>query len=225
MSLKNLPIFARPREKLLEKGAANLKDYELLAILLRTGVKGKSAIDLAKDILAKNPITKLLDVNAIELKRIKGIDKSKIATLLAAFELTKRATGKLDNTLPIIDSPQKALDQLTEIRNKKKEYFVVLYLNARNQLIHKEVISIGILNASLVHPREVFEPAIKYLATSLILAHNHPSGETEASEDDLLLTRRLADSGKLLGIEVVDHLIVSKDGMLSLKHMGILSTL
>lgn len=210
MSIKTLPTYLRPREKLLGKGAENLKDHELLAILLRTGVAGKSALDLAKDILKKYPITQFLNVTYDDLHWIKGVDQTKIATLLAAFELTKRAVGKLDTSLPVIDSPQKAVDQLTELRDKKKEYFVVLYLNARNQLIHKETISVGTINASLVHPREVFEPAIRYLACAVILAHNHPSGDIQPSQEDERVTQELRKAGEILGIRIIDHIILTK---------------
>ncbi len=212
----------RPREKLLEKGPQNLHDYELLAILLRTGVTGKSAIDVAKEILKKYPITQFLDVTFEDLKKVKGVDKTKIATLLAAFELTKRAVGKLYTSLPVIDSPQKAVDQLTEIRDKKKEHFVVLYLNARKQLVHKETISIGTIDSALAHPREVFEPAIRYLASSVILAHNHPSGDPIPSEDDIMLTRQLHAAGSILGIDVSDHIIVSFKSYVSLLEKDLL---
>lgn len=206
----------RPREKLLEKGPQNLHDYELLAILLRTGVTGKSAIDVAKEILKKYPITQFLDVTFEDLKKIKGVDKTKIATLLAAFELTKRAVGKLDTSLPVIDSPQKAVDQLTEIRDKKKEHFVVMYLNARKQLVHKETISVGTIDSALAHPREVFEPAIRYLASSVILAHNHPSGDVSPSPQDIDTTKNLKAAGEILGIEVLDHVILTGDKFFSL---------
>ena len=122
-----------------------------------------------------------------------------------------------DNNLPTINSDKDAVAQLQELRTAKKEHFVVLYLNARNQLIHKETISIGTLNASLVHPREVFKPAIDCLAASIIVAHNHPSGETEPSEADVMLTGRLVDAGRILGIEVADHLIITNKDFLSIK--------
>lgn len=215
--IKDLPKIERPREKLAAKGAENLRDAELLAILLRTGVKGKSAIDIASQILAKYSKKRLLQLKYQDLIKIKGLDSAKVCTLLAAFELTKRSLEINDSNLPFIHDSEDAIAQLTGLRNNQKEHFIALYLNARNQLTHKETISIGTLNANLVHPREVFEPATKHLAAQIIIAHNHPSGEKEPSEDDLIITKRLVEAGKILGIEIIDHIIVTKDNFMSFK--------
>ncbi len=220
--IKELPKHEQPREKLIEKGVENLRDRELMAILLRTGTKGKDVLKVSEEILIKFPKKKLLSLDFKELSKIKGIGNGKACLLLAAFELTKRALEVEDNNLPVINSAKDVVAQLQELRTAKKEHFVVLYLNARNQLIHKETISIGTLNASLIHPREVFEPAIKNLAAQIIIAHNHPSGDTEPSEDDLAITKRLVASGKILGIEVADHIIVTKNGFLSFKEKGLI---
>lgn len=220
--IKDLPKHEQPREKLIEKGVENLRDSELMAVLLRTGIEGKNVLKVSEEILSKFPKKKLLALDFEKLSKIKGIGEGKACLLLAAFELTKRALDVEDNNLPTINNAKDAVAQLQELRTVKKEHFVVLYLNARNQLIYKETISIGTLNASLVHPREVFKPAIEYLSASIIIAHNHPSGETEASEDDLKLTKRLADAGKILGIEVVDHIIVAKDKFMSFKKKEII---
>lgn len=220
-NIKSLPAHLRPREKLVEKGVAALTDKELLAILLRTGRLGMSALDIAGNILTKHKINHLLDVTLEELIKIKGIDTGKATTILAAFEITRRATGVFDNSLPTISSPQDALDQLTELRHLKKEHFVALYLNARNQLIHKETISVGTLTSSLVHPREVFEPAVRYLAASVMLAHNHPSGSPDPSAEDCAITNKLAASGNLLGFNVADHIIVTANGHVSLKALNL----
>ncbi|MFH1461091.1 MAG: DNA repair protein RadC, partial [Patescibacteria group bacterium] len=209
MTIKNLAKHEQPREKLIEKGAENLKNHELLAILLGTGMEGKNVLEVAEGILKKYPMKKFLGLGYKDLAKIKGLGPSKACSLLAAFELTKRALEVEDNNLPTINSAKDAVAQLQELRTAKKEHFVVLYLNARNQLVYKETISIGTLNANLVHPREVFKPAIEHLAASVILAHNHPSGDCEASEDDLELTKRLKEAGGLLGIEVADHLIIT----------------
>lgn len=211
MKIKNLPKHERPREKMIERGAVNLKDKELLAILLRTGREGKSVIEIADEVLKKYAMKKLLSLDIKELAKVKGIGQDKACTLLAAFELTKRALEVEDNNLPKINCARDAIAHLQELRMAKKEHFVVLYLNARNQLIHKETISVGTLNASLVHPREVFKPAIDHLAASIILAHNHPSGDVEPSEGDLSLTKRLDEAGKLLGIDIIDHVIITKN--------------
>ncbi len=220
--LKSLPKHELPREKLIEKGAANLRDGELMAILLRTGVKGKNVLKMSEEILKKYRKKKLLALDFEKLLKIKGIGKGKACLLLAAFELTKRALGAEDNNLPAINSAKDAVAQLQELRTAKKEHFAVLYLNARNQLICKETISVGTLNASLVHPREVFKPAIDYLATNIIAAHNHPSGDSEPSEDDLEITKRLAGAGKIMGIEIIDHIIVAQNGFFSFKEKNFL---
>lgn len=215
--IKNLPRHERPREKLIERGPINLKDKELLAILLRSGRLGKSAIEIADEILKKHPMKKLLALDFGQLAEMKGIGPDKACTLLASIELTKRALEVEDNNLPAINSTKDAINHLQELRTAKKEHFIVLYLNARNQLIHKEIISVGTINASLVHPREVFKPAIDHLAAGIIVAHNHPSGGTDPSAGDLEVTKRLEEAGKLLGIEMTDHIIVTRNDFLSIK--------
>jgi DNA repair protein RadC len=164
----------------------------------------------------------LLILDYKKLAEIKGIGPGKACSLLAAFELTKRALEVEDNNLPAINSARDAVAQLQELRTAKKENFVVLYLNARNQLIHKETISIGTISASLIHPREIFEPAIKNLASQIIVAHNHPSGDLSPSDEDIKVTKRLMAAGELLGIEVLDHLIITAAGFTSLKEKVLL---
>src|SRR3990167_3606403 len=217
MKIKDLPKSDRPREKLITKGAENLKDSELLAILLRTGKSGKNVIEVASQILSKYSKKRLLQMTYQDLVKISGIDSAKATTLLAAFELAKRALEVNDTNLPTIVTPKDVVAQLTDLRHNKKEHFVALYLNARNQLVHKETISMGTLNVNLVHPREVFEPAVRYLAAQVVIAHNHPSGDPKPSDADLEITKRLAEAGKMMGIEVVDHIIVTKNSFLSFK--------
>jgi DNA repair protein RadC len=206
----------------MSKGTENVSDKELLAILLRTGREGKSALDLAEAILDKYPIKDLLSVTIEKLTLIKGVGTDKAVTILAAFELAKRATANFNQSLPIIDSPQKGVDQLTRIRAKTKEHFTVLYLNARKQLIQQETISIGTLTASLVHPREVFASAISHHAAGIILAHNHPSGIAEPSREDILLTETMIRSGKILDIAVYDHIIVTVNDYFSFSYKGMI---
>ncbi len=220
--IKDLARHEMPREKLMERGSENLKDFELMAILLRTGVTGKNVLQVSRDILKKFPTKNLLTLDFASLAKIKGLGPAKACLLLAAFELTKRALEVEDNNLPTIVSARDAVAQLQELRHAKKEHFVALYLNARNQLLSKETISIGTLNASLIHPREVFKSAIDHLAASILVAHNHPSGSLEPSEDDLEVTKRLKEAGKILGIEIVDHVIVTKRGFASLKEKNLL---
>ncbi|MDI6641572.1 MAG: DNA repair protein RadC [Elusimicrobiota bacterium] len=213
----------QPREKLERLGLSGLRDNELLALMLRTGYKGKSVFELADEILKKyNKKNKsLFELSYKELSKIKGIGKSKAAIILAGYEFARRALSKPARV--VISDPEDAVNQITEIRSRKKENFVVLYLNARNELIHKEFISIGTLDASLVHPREVFAPAIEYRAIGVVLTHNHPSGNVNPSDDDLELTKRIVESGRILGIEVFDHIIVTETDYFSLKENDLLS--
>lgn len=211
LAIKNLPMHERPREKLIAKGVENLSDKELVAILLRTGQKGKSALDIAGSILAKYPKKKILDVSFSDLKKMGGIGADKACTLLAAIEFTKRVLEVQKGGRPIIGNTEQALAQLHDIRGHKKEHFVALYLNARNELIHREDISVGTVNASIVHPRDVFAPALEHNATAVIVAHNHPSGSVEPSPEDFDVTGRLKDAAKLMGISFINHIIVTKD--------------
>jgi len=222
MKIKDLPKSDRPREKLIAKGVENLKDSELLAILLRTGTIGKNVIEIASQILSKYSKKRLLQMTYNDLSKISGIDSAKATTLLAAFELSKRALEVNDTNLPVISDAKDAVAQLSDMRDLKKEHLVALYLNAKNQLVHKETISMGTLNANLVHPREVFEPALKYSAAQIIAAHNHPSGDPKPSEDDLEVTKRLIEAGKMMGIELMDHVIVSKNSHFSFKEEKLL---
>ena len=217
MKIKDLPKIERPRERLIAKGAENLKDSELLAILLRTGKAGKNVIEIASQILTKYSKKRLLQMTYQDLVKISGIDSAKATTLLAAFELSKRAMEVNDTNLPTIVTPKDVVAQLTDLRHNKKEHFIALYLNARNQLVHKETISMGTLNANLVHPREVFEPALKHSAAGIMVAHNHPSGDPKPSEDDLEITKRLTEAGKMMGVELLDHVIIATNNHFSFK--------
>ncbi len=222
MNIKSLPVHTRPREKMLAKGADNLKDKELLAILLRTGKKGRNAIELADYILRRYPLPALSELTLSELCSIESVDIGKACTLLASFEIAHRITSKKDAETLYIQSPEDALIHLHAIRRLKKEHFVALYLNARNQLIHQETISVGTLNASIVHPREVYEPAVRVCAGSVVIAHNHPSGDTTPSEQDIRITKQLREAGNILNIDIVDHLIVSERKYTSMKEEGFL---
>jgi DNA repair protein RadC len=221
MQITALPKSQRPREKLIEFGAENLKDHELLAILLRTGLVNKNALELGQDVLKRFKLEQLSGLNLESLTGIKGIDKGKACSILAAIELTKRSLHKIQPRGPIIASPEDVLAQLKDFPKYQKEHFAALYLNARNELVSLEVISVGILNASLVHAREVFEPALRCLAAYVILAHNHPSGDLEPSQEDIRLTKQLIEAGKIMGIEVLDHLIISREGKRSMKLAGV----
>jgi len=216
-TIHDLPKVDRPREKLVHKGVKALHKSELLAIILRTGIKGKNVLQVADDILNKYGDKKLLDVPYQELKNMRGVGPTKAAQIIAAIELGKRLFKEKTEKEVFINAPEDIVKEVGDIKENKKENFVVLYLDARNRLIYKETVSIGTLNANLVHPREVFEPAVRNLAAQIVLAHNHPSGDPEPSEDDLEITKRLVESGKILGIEVLDHIIITKDKYLSFK--------
>ncbi len=220
IKIKDLPQHKRPREKLMEFGPQGLKDEELLAILLRTGYKNLSALKLAKKVLSKKSLKELGNVTLIDLMKIKGIGLSGAASIVAAFEIANRIGN--EKLLVTVKSPTDVLRVVDSLRIKKREYMIALYLNARSELIKKQVVSIGTLTESLVHPREVFVPAIKNHAVSVVLAHNHPSGNSEPSDEDIAVTQNLKEAGKILGIEVVDHIIVSKESYVSLKEKGIL---
>ncbi|NTU66818.1 MAG: DNA repair protein RadC [Candidatus Moranbacteria bacterium] len=218
--IKDLHKIERPREKMEKYGPEKLKDAELLAILLRTGTKGKNVVELSKEILRKFPDSAIAIADFKELKKTFGLGAAKAAEIVACFELGRR---KLKNKkTALIMKPEDVFDSLKDIRDHKKEHFVVFYLDTRNQEICRETISIGTLNANLVHPREVFEPAIKNVAAHLIVAHNHPSGNPEPSDEDIEITKRLSEAAKIIGIGLLDHVIVAKDGYFSLKDEGMM---
>jgi len=216
-NLKSLPKIERPREKLIAKGPQNLKDEELLAILLGTGIEGKNVIEVAKQILNKFSKKRLLKLTYSDLSIIKGIGPAKACTILAASELVKRALKIGEETLPIIRSTKDVIAQFTYLRDKSREHLAALYLNARNEMVYKKHLFVGTLNANLVHPREIFEHALIGNAASVILVHNHPSGDPEPSEDDLTITKRIIEAGKIMGIDVLDHIIITKTKVFSFK--------
>ncbi|MBU2567777.1 MAG: DNA repair protein RadC [Elusimicrobia bacterium] len=210
----------RPREKLERLGPAGLQNAELLALLLRTGYKGRGVEPLSQYLFKKYPEKSLFEMSYSHLSKIKGLGRSKAATILAGYELAKRLMNNSNRI--VISNPKESIAQINEIRARKKEHFVALYLNARNELLHREFISIGILDASLVHPREVFAPALEHRACSIVLSHNHPSGNANPSNDDRELTSRLIESGKILGIEIVDHIVVTENDYYSFKENDII---
>jgi DNA repair protein RadC len=219
-AIKDMPRVERPREKLMRYGPDKLSVEELLAIIIRTGRKGESALEVSAKIMKRFTAEGLAKLTHADLTSQPGIGPVKACELLACFELGRRfINGKKAS---IYLKPKDIWEDLRDIRDQKKEHFVVFYLDTRNQEIKREIISIGCLNANLVHPREVFEPAVKNLAASVIVAHNHPSGNLEPSQEDIDLTKRLAGAGKLLGIELLDHVIVSKEGFSSFKEKGLI---
>lgn len=198
-----------PRGKLVKYGAANLSDLELLRLLIGSGNKQASSQDISRRIL-KMLKEKGSSVSYDELLNIKGMGAAKTSEIIALFELGKRYLMPADR--PVISTTDEAVQQLTYIRNKKQEHFVVLTLDGANRLISNTVIFQGTLNQSLVHPREVFAKAIEDRAASIIVAHNHPSGNVEPSQQDREITKKLKAAGELLGIAVLEHIIVARNG-------------
>lgn len=219
MKIKDLPKIELPREKLEKYGTDKLADYELLAILLGSGIEGTNVIELSKNILTIVQKVGLKNITLEHLLDIKGLGRAKALQIIAVFELGRRFNS--DANVEVL-SPDDVWKLCSDIRDSKKEHFVAFYLNTQNHLIERQIISIGTLNASLVHPREVFEPAVAFHAASVIVAHNHPSGSMEASPEDIDVTKRLVEAGKILGIALVDHIIVTKGGFVSFQREGII---
>jgi DNA repair protein RadC len=220
--IRDMAAVERPRERLAKLGTQALKAEELLALVLRTGYKGHGAVEVSRSILAAHSLPDLLSMPYPRLSVLRGMGESRAAALLAAAELTRRADQGAETSLPAIRSVNDAAAQAIEIMDKKKEYLIAFFLNARHQLIAKETISIGTLTASLAHPREIFFPAIGKAAAGVILVHNHPSGDPSPSEEDIRLTKRIAQAGQIMGIELLDHLIVAEKGTYSFKTSGTL---
>jgi DNA repair protein RadC len=220
--LRQLPKEERPRERLLRHGPEALSNAELLAILLRTGTANESAVKLAGKVLAAcGGLRHLTDMTVEQLTAIKGIGPAKALQLKAGIELGRRLSRSRLDDAPQIRSPRDAAELVRdELRFLTKEHFIVLFLNTKNRVIGKETLSIGSLNASIVHPREVFRSAIQRNSASIICAHNHPSGDPTPSPEDIDVTRRLAEAGRLIGIELLDHIIIADQTHVSLKELG-----
>jgi len=219
MKIKDLEKVDLPREKLAKYGRDKLKDYELLAILLGSGIKGLNVLELSKKILKVVYKIGIKNITLKDLLEIKGLGSAKASQVFALFELGRRLNSENKNE---ILSAEDVWKLCVDINDSKKENFLAFYLDTQNRLIERQIISIGTLNASLVHPREVFEPAITLHSASIIIAHNHPSGELEPSKEDKEVTKRLKEAGFLLGIEIVDHIILTKNGYFSFQQKNIL---
>ena len=210
-TIKEIPLNDRPREKMAANGAAVLTDAELIAILLRTGTAEKSAIDIASEMTADGGLYKRLAgiTRLNELTNIKGLGQAKAATVLAALEIGRRIASAKPLEKIQLSCPQDVADFLMpRLRYAAKEQFVVILLNNKNKVIGTEVVSEGSLSSSIVHPREVYAPAILHHAAAIMVAHNHPSGDPKPSTEDTEVTRVLARSGKVLGIPMIDHVII-----------------
>ena len=212
LRIHDLPVSERPRERLAEKGAEALTHAELIAILLRTGLRGRSAIEIAQELLQRFGSLNGLERASLEdLQKVQGIKHAKAIALKAAFTLARRMAQELHGDAPLLDNPASIADYLREeVRGYEVEHFHAVLLNTRRKLIRVEMISQGLVDTILVHPREVFKRAIAANASALVLVHNHPSGDPSPSEADIRVTRDLIRAGQLLKIEVLDHVILGR---------------
>ena len=223
MMIRDLHVDDRPRERLIKQGPKSLSNQELIAIILRTGTKQESVLTIANRVL--NYFEKLHGLKHATLEEIvsiKGIGEAKAVQLLAAVELGRRLSQKEVDSRFAIRSPKDVASLLmTDMCSLQQEHFVSLYLNVKNQVIHKQTVFIGSLNSSIVHPREIFKRAVLQNAASIIICHNHPSGDPAPSQEDIDTTKRIYDAGKILGIELLDHVIIGDNKYTSLKEKGV----
>ncbi|MEG0306845.1 MAG: DNA repair protein RadC [Clostridium sp.] len=223
LRVKDLPKNERPREKILRYGAEYLSNSELLALILRTGTREDNVLTLCDKLISHcGGINGLANPSITELKVVKGIGEAKATQILALVELSTRFNSFKSGEEYKVTSPKDAaFYMMGQMKSLKKEYFKLIMLNTKNVIISVKDISIGNLNSSIVHPREVFIEAIKQSSASVILCHNHPSGDPTPSNEDILITKRLKECGTMLGIEVLDHLIIGNEVYVSLKEKGI----
>ncbi|QTD43256.1 DNA repair protein RadC [Sporosarcina sp. Te-1] len=220
--IRDVHVSDRPRERLIRQGASSLSNQELIAILLRTGTKEESVLMLANRILKSfDKIQDLRDATIEEMMAVKGVGQAKAVQILAAVEIGKRLYQKHTEGKYTIRSPEDAAAYLmTDMASLQQEHFVALFLNVKNEVLHKQTVFIGSLNSSIVHPREIFREAVKRSAASIIVAHNHPSGHPTPSPEDIEVTKRLVEAGSIVGIELLDHVIIGDHRFISLKEKG-----
>ena len=219
--VRDLPKEERPREKLIQRGAASLSDTELLAILLRTGTSSVSVLHLAEEVLTKyqdRGLVSIMNISPQEIASVHGVGLAKAATIVAAVELGRRLSTRAAQKLEKIEGPEDVARYASPLlRFEQKEHFLVMLLDVRNRVLAMPTISIGSLTASVAHPREIFREAIRYSAANMILIHNHPSGDPTPSREDIQITKQMMKAGEIMGIPVLDHIIIAGDGFLSLK--------
>jgi len=223
-TIHDLPVSERPRERLQKFGVAALSAQEILALILGRGVAGESVMVTVQRLLSRfGDLKGMAHASVEELSQVKGVGLAKAAQIKAAFELANRLEGYAEvGEKPLLKTPDDVVGLVRgRLRDQKKEHFLALLLDTRGRLIKIAEISVGSLDTSIVHPREVFKEAISASAASVIFVHNHPSGESEASEDDIELTKRLAEAGEIVGIEVLDHIIIGDNNSRSLKRAGL----
>jgi DNA repair protein RadC len=224
MTIHDLPVADRPRERLQRLGVEALSAQEILALILGRGISGESVMVTAQRLLSQfGGLKGMAGASLEELYQVRGIGIAKASQIKAAVELANRVEGYSESAgkTPVKTPEDVAGLVQGKLKGKKKEYFLAVLLDTRNQLIRVAEISVGSLDSSIVHPREVFKEAISASAASVIFVHNHPSGDTEASEDDIRLTKRLAEAGEIVGIDVLDHIIIGGKNYISLKRQGL----
>ncbi|QHJ71580.1 RadC family protein [Planococcus halotolerans] len=222
LMIRDVNTADRPRERLINQGATSLSNQELIAIMLRTGTRQESVLHLSNRVLNHfEQIQQLKDASIEELTSINGIGQAKAVQLLAAVELGRRLSSKQTDAKFTIRSPKDAASYLmADMTSLKQEHFVVLFLNIKNQVLHRQTIFVGSLNASIVHPREIFREAVRRSAASIVCAHNHPSGNPAPSPEDIAVTKRLMEAGSIVGIELLDHIIIGDHQFISLNEKG-----
>ncbi len=223
-TIHDLPASERPRERLQKLGVDALSAQEILSLILGRGIAGESVMVTAQRLLSRfGNLKGIASASIEELSQVKGIGIAKASQIKASFELANRLEGYSESgDKPVVKTPDDVAGLVkSRLRDKKKEHFLALLLDTRNKLIKVSEISIGSLDTSIVHPREVFKEAIAASAASMIFVHNHPSGDPEASDDDIKLTKRLAEAGEIVGIDVLDHIIIGDKKYLSLKREGL----
>lgn len=217
MKIKEMNEDSRPRERLLKFGIENLSDAEILAIMLRTGSQGENVIEMSNRLINEYGLDKLFECSLKELQEIKGIGPAKAMQILSMFELLKRH-NQAKKPVRFLSSAKKVFEFMHEkLKDEKQENFIAILLNNRNYYLKDHLITKGVLDASIIDPREVFKPAIRNSSARIILVHNHPSGDPTPSEEDLEATEKIIDAGELLGIKVLDHVIIGRDGYWSWK--------
>ena len=215
--IHEIPPMDRPVQKLVKKGPRNLSDIELVSNIIKSGMKQQDVRQISTRIVRTLKDVELSFLSLEDLTRIEGVGKSRACQILSAMEMARRYLIKDEH---IIQNPKDVLNLLQDLKHKQQEYFVCISLNGANEVIKKRVVTIGLLNSSQVHPREVFADVIADRGASVVLAHNHPSGSLSPSESDIQITNQLVEAGNILGITVLDHIIISKKGHTSLKEQG-----
>jgi len=222
-TIHDFPESEKPRERLIKFGPSSLSNSELIAILLRTGVQNQNVLDLSKKILKQHSFASLSETSVGELQKIRGIGKAKACQLIACFELSKRISSFSGRKNLIVKSAEDIANYLMpKMRFLKKEHFIVFYLDSKNKVIKEETISIGTLNASIIHPREIFKSAIKESANAIILVHNHPTGNPEPSEADQKLTKKIEEASELIKISLLDHIIIGNNKWFSFEEKNLI---